>query len=110
LGEALDKCDSAEAFAAVLDMSFQGITTPHSGYLPQEEVFDIAKDILKSAKSEDAFDKMIAIPKTCYDENSEAWRVWLASPDYSHRAFMRFLRDGRLLEFYRYASPSRYVD
>ncbi|MDR2658269.1 MAG: hypothetical protein LBB86_10635, partial [Oscillospiraceae bacterium] len=81
--EALSKCDSAEAFAAILDMSFQGITKPHSGYLPQEEVFGIAKDILRSAKSEDSFNRMVAIPKTCYDENSAAWQVWLISPDYS---------------------------
>ena len=109
-GAALDGCDSAEAFAALLDMPFLGITQAHEGYLPPEQILEVARDILKSAKSEGFFDRMLAIPKTCYDEYGEAWVVWLASPDDSQHAYMRFLRDGVLMEYYYYVSVHGYED
>ncbi|MDR0397335.1 MAG: hypothetical protein LBH66_08550 [Oscillospiraceae bacterium] len=109
-GEALDSCASAESAALILETPFKGITQAHEGYLPKEQITAIAADILKSAKSDELFDTMIAIPKTCYSEYGLAWAVWLVSSDNAQHAYMQFLRDGRLLEYYNAVLPSTYVD
>jgi hypothetical protein len=109
-GEALHSCASAESAALILETPFKGITQAHEGYLSQEQITAITADILKSAKSDELFDTMIAIPKTCYSEYGLAWAVWLVSSDNTQHAYMQFLRDGRMLEYYNAVSPSMYAD
>jgi hypothetical protein len=72
-GEALDNRDSAEAAALILDTPLKGITRAREGYLPREEILAAAAEILKSARSDDLFATMIAIPKARYDEYGMAW-------------------------------------